>query len=227
MTADNYTYGKNLHIAKTNFSSIEYLIIDSYSGKDLHSSCINNQCKSSCLIKDNFNSVHHTFIGNRYKSLLSTVVSTESISIPNVIQLTFDEDAPIYDDFIQYLSNSSIHLSQITKMTFNKRNMPCDIIIKMLQLTPNCYKLKVEILSSIESNEDFQCLSKKNKIQDVTIKLCTVEDIQFLIKLCCRLEYIHINVSDKDSQPIISYLLDSKEKNPYLHLLNIQSSSDL
>ncbi|CAF4045033.1 unnamed protein product [Adineta steineri] len=96
----------------------------------------------------------------------------------------------------------------------------------MLQLTPICYKLELESLSSIESNEDFQYLSKKTKIQDVTIKLCTVEDIQFLIKLCCRLEYIHINVSDKDSQPIISHVLDKKENNPYLHLLNIQSSSD-
>ncbi|CAF0984149.1 unnamed protein product [Adineta steineri] len=97
----------------------------------------------------------------------------------------------------------------------------------MLQLTPNCYKLKLKILSSIESNENFQYLSKKNKVQDVLIKLCTFEDIQFLIKLCCRLEYLHINVSDKGSQSIISHVLDKKEKNPYLHLLNIQSSSDL
>ncbi|CAF0820122.1 unnamed protein product [Adineta steineri] len=112
-------------------------------------------------------------------------------------------------------------------MTFNKWNMSCDIIIKMLQLTPNRYKLKLKSLSSIEYNEDFQYLPKKNKIQDVTRKLCTFADIQFLIKLCCRLKYLHINVSDKGSQPIISYLLDSKEKNPYLHLLNIQSSNDL
>ncbi|CAF4255633.1 unnamed protein product, partial [Adineta steineri] len=130
--------------------------------KDLHLSCINNQCKSSRLIKNNFSSVRHAYIGNHYKSLLSTTVSAESVSITNVIQLTFDEDTPLYDDFIQNLSNSSIHLSQITKMTFNKRTMSCDIIIKILQ----------------------------------------------------------------DSQPIISYLLNKKENNSYLHLLNIQSSSD-
>ncbi|CAF4175054.1 unnamed protein product [Adineta steineri] len=172
------------------FSSIK-----PYKRKDLHLNYINNQCKSSRLIENSFNSVRHTYIGNQYKSLLSTIVSTESISIPHFY-------------------------------TFNERNMSCDIIIKMLQLTPNCYKLKLESLSSIESNEDFQYLSKKTKIQDVTIKLCTFEDIQFLIKLYCRLEYLHINVYDKDSQPIISYILDKNENNPYLHLLNIQSSSD-
>ncbi|CAF4205803.1 unnamed protein product [Adineta steineri] len=111
------------------FSSIK-----PYRRKDLHLNYINNQCKSSRLIENNFDSIRHIFIGNRYKSLLSTIVSTESISIPDVIQLTFDEDGPIHDDFIQNLSNSSIHLSQITKMTFNKRTMSCDIIIKILQV---------------------------------------------------------------------------------------------
>ncbi|CAF4319785.1 unnamed protein product, partial [Adineta steineri] len=32
--------------------------------KDLHLNYINNQCKSSRLIENSFNSVRHTYIGN-------------------------------------------------------------------------------------------------------------------------------------------------------------------
>jgi hypothetical protein len=105
----------------------------------------------------------------------------------------------------------------------------------MLCLTPNCNKLMLNSIVldkrnilSLQCSENFQFLSDRNNITDITVKSsCTFEQVQLLINLCPRLQHLTIKVSQEEFQSIVKYLLMNNEHTRHLRSLYIQNKGDI
>ncbi|UJR17676.1 hypothetical protein I4U23_004573 [Adineta vaga] len=202
--------------------------IEPYRRKDYILNNIANQCNYSYHSKNNLDAVRHIHIEHRF------AIDNHSVNIPHANEVTFGKNVYISREVIANLNNSIIPLSRLTKITIDSDYISLYNIINVLCLTPNCRKLTLTSLSyderelvSIQYNENFQNLSQKNTMKDVTVKSCTFEEIQLVVNLFRQLEHLTINVSQKDFQSIVKYLLNTNENIRYLHSLYIRSTNDI
>ncbi|CAF4937477.1 unnamed protein product [Rotaria sp. Silwood1] len=177
--------------------------------------------EQNCSYKQdvNFNSVQHLSIHSRQ------ITNIYLNYFSNVTQLTIKHYFKTSDDSIITTLNRMIPLVQLTELAIESYNFPFDEIIKLLRFTPNLYVLKLDLLSMkeiksnfIEQSENFQYVSKINKIKNLIIREgCSLNQIQLIVNLFPQLEYLKTSMNRKEINQIIRYLL-SKTNNKTQHL---------
>ncbi|CAF5028218.1 unnamed protein product, partial [Rotaria sp. Silwood1] len=177
--------------------------------------------EQNCSYKQdvNFNSVQHLSIHSRQ------ITNIYLNYFSNVTQLTIKHYFKTSDDSIITTLNRMIPLVQLTELAIESYNFPFDEIIKLLRFTPNLYVLKLDLLSMkeiksnfIEQSENFQYVSKINKIKNLIIReWCSLNQIQLIVNLFPQLEYLKTSMNRKEINQIIRYLL-SKTNNKTQHL---------
>jgi len=113
----------------------------------------------------------------------------------------------------------------LTKLVTEYYHFPFDEIVKLLRFTPNLHTLKLDHLSTyetslklIQESDAFQYLSNKNKIINLEIRLwCSLEEIQLIVNLFPKLEYLKIGVCRKEIEQIVRYLF-TNNNNKTCHL---------
>ena len=139
----------------------------------------------------------------------------------NAIELTLPETFDIHRHSIVDNLNRIITLQQLIKLTINCYNLPFEQMIELLQFTSNINTLKFNsmLLSQIDSisiqqNDVFKLVSKMNIVTNLTIeKEITLKQIQLLVVLFSRLEYLKIDLSEGTFKSIIQFLLSKSNDN--------------
>ena len=103
---------------------------------------------------------------------------------------------------------------------FTHLNIKCDkipafLFIELIHSLPNLTSLEVATIPSVESNsltfeesETALLISIKNKIMKIKIdKICSVEDINFLINLCPRVKYLEVQyTTDEKLEHLLGFI---------------------
>jgi hypothetical protein len=167
------------------------------------------------------NTVHHLYIRN------SKAVDQFFGFFPNVTELTLLKSFVALDNPVVTSLNVIISLKQLTKLTLDYHRLPIEQVIKLLHVTPNIHTLKFDFLPIYPVNskpsELFQIVSTTNTVTNITIsRESTLENIQLLVALFPRLEYLTINLYKENLQSIARFLLSkSNENTRHLSLLCI------
>ncbi|CAF1146142.1 unnamed protein product [Adineta steineri] len=140
---------------------------------------------------------------------------------PRVTKITFEHIFDISQDSIATSLNCIIPLKQITKLVVNCHCFSFEQIIQILYLTSNlCIMILKSIYLSIpdywslQQNENFQRVSKTNRITNITIEeKCKLIDIRLLVALCPRLEHLTIHIPTDVFQLTIRFLLSKTNEN--------------
>ncbi|CAF1333514.1 unnamed protein product [Rotaria sordida] len=183
-----------------------------------------DQQSCSRIQENNLNSVKHVFIrgGQSTKNCVNY--------FPNATELTIENYFQTSDDSIITTLNRIIPLKQLTKLVIQTYGFSVKQIVKLIRFIPNIHTLKVNSLSlyetylqSVEQSEDFLYVSNTNKIINLEIsQWCTVEDIQIIVNLFPKLEYLKTGMYSQRIVQIMRYLLSkSNQKTSHLCFLCI------
>jgi hypothetical protein len=144
--------------------------------------------------------------------------------------VTLSEYCDASHDSLATSLNRIIPVRQLTQLIIDCQRFSFEHLVELLSLTPNMHTLKFDSIQfygtdsvSIQQNETFILASKTNTVTNVTVEQeCTLDKIQLLTTLFSRVEYLTINLSKENSEPILRFLL-SKTSNGtrYLSLLCI------
>ncbi|CAF5016043.1 unnamed protein product, partial [Rotaria sp. Silwood1] len=103
-------------------------------------------------------------------------------------------------------------------------------IIELLRFTPNLYALKLDLLhvqktntKLIRQSENFQYVSKINKIKNLDLQqCCSLNEIQLIVNLFPQLDYLKTRMNRKEIRQITKYLLSkTNDKTQHLFFLCI------
>ncbi|CAF1038048.1 unnamed protein product [Rotaria sordida] len=128
----------------------------------------------------------------------------------------------------------TISLIRLTKLNMNNIYSELDILINIIQFTPNIHTLtwihikdSPKDLLSIQDSESFQLVSKQNQIKNIIIKGdYTKKMMEVLINLCPQVQYISFGYSRRSLDATVYYLLSEiKETTRHLFSLCIFSAS--
>ena len=168
--------------------------------------------------------IHHVY-------LHSTHTLTQSMdNFPNANELTLLESFDVPRDSIATSLHLILPLKQLTELTLNCHNLTFEQLIELFQFTENVHTLKMIsiILNGIDSvamqqSKIFEIASKTNTVRKVIIdKTIRFEQIQLLVALFPRLEYLIIDLYKQDLKSIARHLLSKSSNNtPHLCLLCI------
>jgi hypothetical protein len=167
------------------------------------------------------NTVHHLYIRN------TKAVDQFVGYFPNVTELTLLKSFVTLDNSVITSLNCIIPLKQLTQLSLDYHRLAIEEIVELLHVTPNIHTLKLEFLPidpiNSESNELFQIVSTTNTVRNITIgRESTLENIQLLVTLFPRLEYLTVNLFKENLQSIARFLLSKSNDNTrYLSLLCI------
>ncbi|CAF3675670.1 unnamed protein product [Rotaria sp. Silwood1] len=134
---------------------------------------------------------------------------------PNVTQLTIQNYFQTSDVSIITTLNRIMPLEQLKKLSIGSNDFPFEEIVKLLRCTPNLCELRLGLLPMketdlqlIKQSEHFQYISKTNKINYLDIRqLCTLNQMQLIIKLFPQLEYLKTRMKRKEIGLITKYLV--------------------
>ncbi|CAF3112325.1 unnamed protein product [Rotaria sp. Silwood2] len=169
-----------------------------YYGKPDDQICSNIQEK-------NLNSVKHLYIA-------SEATGDDCVNyFPNVNELSIEVSV----NSISATLHRMIPLRQLTKLVINSYVHQMKDIINLLRFTPNVHTLSFNLLCLYDmnihfnkQNEKFQYVLKKNKIQNLILsEECLFSEIQFIVYLFPRLEYLKAEMKKKEIEQIIRFLL--------------------
>jgi hypothetical protein len=128
------------------------------------------------------------------------------------------------EKLMSYL-NCNIHLAQITRLSIGYRNLAIDNLIKILYHMPNvdylsCYPKPLLQITSESAEQEAQMieLMSRSKITKLDIGggiLYTLDEIQCLVRLCPRLEYLEADLGEDMLEWIAESLL-AKKTTPYM-----------
>jgi hypothetical protein len=140
--------------------------------------------------------------------------------------------APEISSWFNNLS-SIIPLTQITELVLDYDYLFMNKFLMLLQYMPNINSLTIPQLAIVQTHnlteneiEIIGILSKKNSITKITIMHieCTLKQLHFLFNLCPQIEYLSVNLSEKDENLIIQFLITKmKENNSHFWLLCLTS----
>ena len=114
--------------------------------------------------------------------------------------------------------NRVVCLQKLTKLDIHCFNFSFQQIIKLIRYTPNLHTLKINVLPFIEINSRliqqsriFQYVSNTNRIKYLDFhENCTLKQIQFIVKLFPKLEYLKIGMKKVEIHQIVHFLLSKK-----------------
>jgi hypothetical protein len=160
-------------------------------------------------LESNKNSVHHVHIH-------STNAMNQYVGeFANATELALGDTFNIPRESIATSLHRIIPLKQLSKLNVNCHRFPFEQVIELLHVTPNIHTLKLDSILlyrtdsvSIQQNDIFRLVSNTNTIINVTIdKESTLDKIQLLVALFPRLQYLTINLYEKDWESIARFLL--------------------
>ena len=142
---------------------------------------------------------------------------------PNATELIFERGCSTTRVSIVTILKSIMPLNQLTKLVIDCTYFSIQKVIKILYHTPNthtlmlksmaCYKRRDDY-TSIQQSEEFQFVSNKNNIENVTCDTaCKLEQIKLIVALCPRMKYFTINRRTNHIESIIRFLLDKTNPN--------------
>jgi len=174
---------------------------------------------------DHINSVDHLEIQDE-KAIINCAKY-----FPNASELTL-----CYFDQFQHVPptilNSIIPLKQLTKLVIVYCNGSFSKIIELLCCTPNLHTFSINPKLCIGQNielrqpsEAFQLISKTNNITKLNIiDECRLEEVNYLVHLCPRLQHITlIKVNDQLESILLFLLSKDNDKISHLHSICIQT----
>jgi len=171
------------------------------------------------------NSVDQVEIRNR------KTIDDCQIYFPNATQLTVVENSSQQNTTALSSSLAKIiPLIQLTKFVYHTLKYDFAKMIELFQYMPNIYTFEIGFtslmnsdLTSIRQNDTFQLVSQSNKIRKMTItNECALQEIDFLIDLCPRLEQLSFKKSENNFQIFLQHLFSNhQERLRYLLLLYI------
>ncbi|CAF1392396.1 unnamed protein product [Rotaria magnacalcarata] len=175
----------------------------------------------------NLDVVRHVHIGQQSR------LNYCSIYFPNATELAISDAA--FDGSACSLLGNIVCLSKLTKIVIDYKITHFSETMQILNSAYNCQTLVIHFFSVDESqlsftqtSETFRLLSSRNNIRNLTVKsLCTLQQVEFLVQLCPRLQHLDIHVSHEDFQSIIKYFLRNYEGIRNLLTLHIKSSEDI
>ena len=128
-------------------------------------------------------------------------------------------------------------LKQLTKLVINDFSRCFLKIMDLLYCVPNVHTFGFNSYKTLfegdvlllEQSEILQLVSNNNRIKELNINcFCEVDHIQYLVKLCSRLEHITLKTTRNTFEPILRFLLLKDHEN--IHDLNsalIEGSHEL
>jgi hypothetical protein len=166
----------------------------------------------------NINSVEHVIISSNPER------NNPMNYFPNAIQLTVRDDFNIPADSITRILNRVVPLKQLKVLIIDCYQLSFEQFIELLRCTSNLHTFKCDFINFYETkqrNESFRYVANRNQIQNIRINTwCTVEDIQWIVDLFPRLEFLKIGIFRKDFVRIIRCLLSkTNNKTPNLVFL--------
>ncbi|CAF4169110.1 unnamed protein product [Rotaria socialis] len=188
-----------------------------------------NQCSYLRQTVYNLDLVRHVHIGQQSR------VNDCSIYFPNATELTISGAVYTFDGSASSLLGNIVCLSQLTKIVIDYKITHFSETIRILNSAYNCQTLVIHFFSVdkdqalfTQTSGTFRLLSSRNNIRNLTVKsLCTLQQFEFLVQLCPRLQHLDIHVSHEDFQCIIKYFLRNYENISNLLTLHIKSSEDI
>ncbi|CAF4781932.1 unnamed protein product [Rotaria socialis] len=188
-----------------------------------------NQCSYLRQTVYNLDLVRHVHIGQQSR------VNDCSIYFPNATELTISGAVYTFDGSASSLLGNIVCSSQLTKIVIDYKITHFSETMRILNSAYNCQTLVIHFFSVdkdqllfTQTSGTFRLLSSRNNIRNLTVKsLCTLQQFEFLVQLCPRLQHLDIHVSHEDFQCIIKYFLRNYENISNLLTLHIKSSEDI
>ncbi|CAF2917603.1 unnamed protein product [Rotaria sp. Silwood2] len=183
---------------------------------------LSNEPICSQIQKENYHLVKHLYICS--KEIKDDYVSY----FPNANQLTIKYHFETSNDSVPKPLRRMIPLKQLTKLVIECYKFSFAEIIQLLRFTPNLYALKLDYLpfsginlNVIKQNEVFQYVSNRNKIKILDFRVWySLNEIQLVVNLFPRLEYLKIGLNRKEIQSIVRFLLSKTNvKTQYVFFL--------
>ena len=163
------------------------------------------------MLEHNLQSVEHLRISS--KELPRNPVN----DFPNVTQLTI-EIAPNEDDdsFLTSLVRL-IPLKQVTHLTNECQWLSIQNILRLIGSTPNLHTFKLYFsyinendLKLLEQSAVFRGIALKSRTRYVySLNRCTINEIQFLMKLFPRMESFHVPIRRREITEIILHIFQT------------------
>lgn len=147
---------------------------------------------------------------------------------PNVNELTLGNYFKTSNKSISITLNQLFPLKQLKKLYIPDFNFPFEELINLLHSTPNLHTLKLDFLliylidlQAFEQNPIFQSVIKTNQIKYFHLnQTCTLDTLQFILKLCPKLEYLQIGMVTRQINEILLDLFTKINQRIYrLHCL--------
>jgi hypothetical protein len=160
-------------------------------------------------IQEHFKSVKHVLLGGQ------EILKNSAKHFPNATELTIKDGFRTPDASFSKTLNRIIPLTKLTKLAIQSSKFSFEQILHLIRFTPNLHAFKFSLLSlreinskSIEQSEIFQYVSKTNQIRNLELRTdSTLEEIQLIVKLFPRLEYLKIAMKKEDIYKIVRFLL--------------------
>ncbi|CAF1573541.1 unnamed protein product [Rotaria sp. Silwood1] len=211
---ENKWFFTHQHIWKDQPDNGIFYSIAPYRRKDYVYHWESNEPICSRIQKEDYHLVKHLYICS--KEIKDNYISY----FPNVNQLTIKHHFETSNDSISKSLRRMIPLKQLTKLVIECYKFTFTEIIQLLRFTPNLYALKLDYLpfgdinlNVIKQNKVFQYVSNRNKIKILDFRVwCSFDEIQLVVNLFPRLEYLKIGLNRKEIQSIVRFLL-SKPNN--------------
>ena len=106
-----------------------------------------------------------------------------------------------------------VPLEQLTKLHIGVAYFPFEEMVELIHFTPNLQTLKLHFLSLnktcsklIKQTDMFRYVLKTNKIKTLEYNCPTLENMEFIIDLLPRLEYIKFGMDKQNAKEIIRFL---------------------
>ncbi|CAF4076640.1 unnamed protein product [Rotaria magnacalcarata] len=167
--------------------------------------------------KNSINSVHHVYIKQEQ------IIDDDCRNyFPNATELTLSYNSINADrNPSSIILNHIVSLTQLTKLNINVKSFLFTTMIELLYLTLNIHTLSVEDvcfdkkeLLSIQKTENFQLVSTRNKIKNLTINsIYAFEEIKLFIHLRSQLECLRMRAVYDDFEGSLRYLLSKNNNN--------------
>ncbi|CAF1281594.1 unnamed protein product [Rotaria sordida] len=159
------------------------------------------------LQENNLNSVKRLLIRN--KRTTSDFVNY----FPNATELTISYCFERSDEPFIPILHRIVPLEHLTKLHIGLVYFPFEQMVELISLTPNLHTLKLHVLfinetcsKLIKQTDIFRYVLKTNKITNLEFNCPTLKDIQFLVDLFPRLEYIKIGMDNQRMKEILRFL---------------------
>jgi hypothetical protein len=172
--------------------------------------------------ENNLNSVKQVFIGN--KRITSDFINY----FPNATELTIQYCFDRFDKPLIPILHRIVPLEQLTKLDIGLVYFPFEQMVELISLTPNLHTLKLHVLSInetcsklIKQTDIFRYVFKTNKIRNLEFNCPTLKDMQFLVDLFPRLEYLKIGMDKQTIEEILRFLFTNRNKLSHLFFLCI------